>query len=52
MRHILLPAFADGVNLLGYNIDTRWLGVDWIFLTGVSDQWSSLVNGVINLRVK
>jgi hypothetical protein len=28
-----------------------WVGMDWIDLTQVRDQWRALVNTVMNLRV-
>jgi hypothetical protein len=31
--------------------DTRWGGVDWIVLAQDRDNWRTLVNAVMNLRV-
>jgi hypothetical protein len=31
--------------------DTEWDGIDWIDLTRDRDQWRTLVNTVMNLRV-
>jgi hypothetical protein len=32
-------------------VDIEWEGVDWMHLTQYRDQWRSLVNTVMNLRV-
>jgi hypothetical protein len=38
-------------NIKIYLRDTEWDGVDWIELAQDRDQWRTLVNTVMNLRV-
>jgi hypothetical protein len=43
-----------GIPILNIKIDVReigWDGMDWIDLAQDRDQWSALVNMVMNLRV-
>jgi hypothetical protein len=38
-------------NIKMYLRDIGWSGMDWIYLAQERDQWTSLVNTVMNLRV-
>jgi hypothetical protein len=38
-------------NITMYVIGIEWGGMDWIDLAQDKDQWSALVNTVINIRV-
>jgi hypothetical protein len=46
-----MPTFSLHFTILIWNLEERWGGIDWIYLTQDKNQRRALVNIVMSLRV-